>query len=82
MEVEILPGDICIGTTGSFDFGQYMALNTGQTQNGSFSDPFWVEDLKGADTGYYTTVQLSGDMDGPGAATIPAANLFMSVATT
>jgi len=50
--------------------------------SGSFSDPFWVEDLKGADTGYYTTVQLSGDMDGPGASTIPAANVFMSVAST
>ncbi len=82
VEVEILPGDICIGTTGSFDFGQYMALSTGQTQNGSFSDEFWVDDLKWSNTWYYTTVQLSGNMQGPGASFIPAANVFMSVAWT
>lgn len=82
VEVEILPGDICIGTTWAFDFGQYMALNTGQTQNGAFSDPFWVDDLKWHDDGYYTTVQLSGNMQWPGASFIPASNVFMSVAST
>ncbi len=79
VQVEILPGDICIGTTGSFDFGQYTVSSTSQTQSGTFTDDFWVEDLRGADSGYYTTVQLSGDMVGPGAATIPAANVSIKV---
>jgi hypothetical protein len=82
VEVEILPGDICIGTTGSFDFGQYTVSSSSQTQTGLFTDNFWVEDLKGADTGYYTTLQLSGDMEGPGSATIPAANVSVRVDDT
>lgn len=82
VEVEILPGDICIGTTGSFDFGQYTVSSSSQTQTGLFTDEFWVEDLKGANTGYYTTLQLSGDMEGPGSATIPAANVSVRVDNT
>lgn len=82
VQVQILPGDICIGTTGAFNFGQYMALNTGQTVNGSFTNPFWVDDLKWSNTGYYTTVQLSGNLQGPGASFIPSSNVFMSVSTT
>ncbi len=82
VEVEILPGDICIGTTGSFDFGQYTVSATAQAQTGLFTDEFWVEDLKGSNTGYYTTLQLSGNMVGPGIASIPAANVSVSVANT
>ena len=82
VQVSILPGDICIGTTGSFNFGQYTVSSTSQTQNGAFTNEFWVEDLKGADTGYYTTVQLSWGMIWPGWATIPAANVSMKVGST
>lgn len=82
VQVEILPGDICIGTTGSFDFGQYTVSSTSQTQTGVFTDEFWVEDLKGSDTGYYTTLQLSGNMTGPWAAFIPATNVSFRVANT
>lgn len=82
MDVEILPGDICIGNTGSFDFGQYTVSSTSQTQTGVFTEDFWVEDLKGADTGYYTTLQLGGNMTGPGSATIPAANVSVRVPNT
>jgi hypothetical protein len=82
VEVEILPGDICIGTTGSFDFGQYTVSSSSQTQTGLFTDEFWVEDLKGADTGYYTTLQLSGDMNGPGSATINSGNVSVRVDDT
>lgn len=82
VQVEILAGDICIGTTGAFDFGQYTVSSSSQNQTWVFTDEFWVEDLKGADTGYYTTVQLSGDMVGPGTATIPAANVSMKVDST
>jgi len=82
VQVEILPGDICIGNTWSFDFGQYTVSASSQTQTWTFTSEFRVEDLKGADTGYYTTVQLSGNMTGPGAATIPAANVSMKVDST
>jgi hypothetical protein len=82
VQVEILPGDICIGTTGSFDFGQYTVASTSQTQTGEFTDEFWVEDLKGDDAGYYTTLQLSGNMEGPGSEFIPAANVSVKVDST
>ncbi|HMY80265.1 MAG TPA: hypothetical protein PLW93_03900 [Candidatus Absconditabacterales bacterium] len=77
VEVEILPGDICIGSTGSFDFGNYTASSSSQTVNGTFTDPFYVDDLRGSNTGYYTTVQLSGDLVGPGGATISGSNVYM-----
>ena len=32
VQVEVLPGDICIGNTGSFDFGQYTVSTSSQTQ--------------------------------------------------
>lgn len=70
VQVTIDPGDICIGSTGSFDFGTYSVTSTAQTVTGAFTNEFWVEDLKGADSGYYTTLQLSGDLVGPGGATI------------
>jgi hypothetical protein len=82
VEVEILPGDVCIGATGAFDFGDYTVSSSLQTVTGAFTDYFWVDDLKGADSGYYTTLQLSGDLVGPGGATIPAANVFTNVTTT
>jgi len=75
--VTINPGDICIGSTGAFDFGQYTVSATAQTVNGTFSSPFWVDDLKGSNSGYYTTVQMSGVLQGPGSSTIPATNVSM-----
>lgn len=75
VEVTIIPGDVCIGYTGSFDFGTYTSSAEAQTVSGSFTDDLWVEDLKGADTGYYTTLQLSGDLVSPDGNTIPAANV-------
>lgn len=75
--VTLNPGDICIGSTWSFDFGAYTVSNTSQTVNGTFSSPFYVEDLKGSNSGYYTTVQMSGALQGSGSSTIPAANVSM-----
>jgi hypothetical protein len=75
--VTINPGDICIGSTGAFNFGQYTVSSIAQTVNGTFSSPFWVEDLRGSNSGYYTTVQMSGVLQGPGASTIPATNISM-----
>ena len=82
VQVTIDPGDICIGSTGSFDFGNYTVSSSNQTVTGAFTDEFWVEDLKGADAGYYTTLQLSADLSGPGGATIPRANVSVKTANT
>lgn len=82
VSVDILPGDICIGTTWAFDFGDYTVTSSSQTHTGVFTDTFWVEDLKGDDAGYYTTLQLGGNMTGPGSATIPAANVSVRVPNT
>ncbi len=81
VQVTIDPGDICIGSTGSFDFGTYTVSSSSQTVAGAFTDEFWVEDLKGADVGYYTTLQLAADLSGPGGATIPRANVSAKTAT-
>lgn len=75
--VTINPGDICIGSTGAFNFGQYTISSASQTVNGTFSSPFWVDDLKWSNSWYYTTVQMSGVLQGPGSSTIPAANVSM-----
>jgi hypothetical protein len=75
--VTINPGDICIGSTGAFNFGQYTVSSIAQTVNGTFSSPFWVDDLRGSNSGYYTTVQMSGVLQGPGASTISATNISM-----
>ena len=82
VQVEILPGDVCIGSTGSFDFGTYTVSSTTQTVTGAFTDYFRVEDLKGNDSGYYTTLQLSGNLIGTGGATISSGSVFAQVTTT
>jgi hypothetical protein len=45
--------------------------------NGTFTSPFWVDDLKGTDEGYYTTAQMSGALQWPGTNTIAATNVSM-----
>lgn len=85
VELDILSGAITIGSDGAFDFGDYTVSASVQTVTGAFVAPggyFFVDDLKGADSGYYTTVQLSGDMAGPGTSTIASSNVFMEVAST
>ena len=44
--VTLNPGDICIGSTGAFDFGAYTVSSSSQTVSGTFSSPFYVDDLK------------------------------------
>jgi WxL domain surface cell wall-binding len=83
VQVDILPGNICIGSTGAYDFGDFSVSSSSQTVNGAFTAPdgyFWVDDLKGSNSGYYTTVQLNADMAGPGGASIPRANVYMKTA--
>ena len=80
VQLDILPGDMCIGSTGAFDFGSFIVSAISQTVTGAFAGAdgyFYVDDLKGDDLGYYTTIQLNADMDGPGSATLSSGNVYM-----
>ncbi len=81
VEVEVTAGDICIGTTGAFDFGSYTASATAQTVAGSFVDELWVEDLNWWDAWYYTTLQLSWDLTS-GTNTIPTSAVSVKTPAT
>lgn len=83
VQVSILPGDICIGSTGAFNFGSYAVTSSAQTKTGTFAtNAFWIDDLKWSNTGYYTTLQLSGNLTGPGTATIAASSVSVKVPAT
>lgn len=75
VSVTITPGDVCIGNDGNFSFGNFTVSSSSQTVSGSFASPFWVEDLKGDNAGYYTTVQMSGSLAGSGSSTIPSTSV-------
>ena len=75
--VNITPGDVCIGNEGNFHFGNFTISSSSQTVNGTFANPFWVDDLKGDNGWYYTTVQMSGNLAWSGSSSIPAANVSM-----
>lgn len=85
--LSITGGNLTIGATGTFDFGTFSSLSTTQTISQQFTgeDYFWVEDLKGADAGYYTTLDIT-DLTGQSTSDlIPAANVTVrtdSTATT
>ncbi len=81
VSITVNPGDICIGSTWSFDFGSYTVASSSQTVNGVFSSPFYVEDLNGSNSGYYTTVQISGALQWPNTNTIPAANISIKTSS-
>jgi hypothetical protein len=79
VNVTILPGNICIGSTGTFNFGSYTVSSLAQTVTGAFTTTggyFYVEDLRGANSGYYTTVQMSWNLVGIGG-TIASSNVSM-----
>lgn len=78
--LSISGGAVSIGVTGSLDLGTFTVSDASQTVEGQFTASnnqqyFWVNDLKGADAGWYTTVQVS-DMTSTNG-TIPAANISM-----
>lgn len=81
VSVTILPGNICLSSSGSFDFGSFTVSSAPQTVSSSFTAStgyFLVDDLRGSNSGYYTTVQLSGALtQAGGSGTIPAANVYM-----
>jgi hypothetical protein len=68
--------------TGSLDLGTFTVSSSSQTVEGDFTaatdeEYFWVEDLKGVDVGWYTTLQASAMSGANG--TIPAANISLKV---
>lgn len=73
--VTVTEGDICIGSDGALDLGSHSVSTSAQVVSWTFADYFWVEDMKGNNTGYYTTLQMSGALDGPWTETIAASNV-------
>lgn len=82
VQVVLSGGSVSIASTWSFTFGTYTVSATTQTVTGAFTDPFTVDDLKGANSGYYTTLQLSGNLVGSNGGTISATNVSTRVAST
>lgn len=61
--VTVTGGTLCIWSPESFNFGTYTGSSSIQTVTGQFPETVsgvrYVDDQKGADIGYYTTVQIS-----------------------
>jgi len=84
VQVSILPGNLCIGSTGDFNFGSFAVSSAAQTVSGAFvwsGGYFYVDDLRGNDAWYYTTLQLSADLSGPGTAKLGSGNVYVKTAS-
>lgn len=83
VDLTIDPGIITIGSTGTFSLGSTIVSTVTQNVSNTFSagNEFFVQDLKWSNTGYYTTLQISTMTWVNTAATIPAANLAISVSS-
>lgn len=77
--LSVLWGNVTIGATGSFNFGSFPVSTTSVITGKQFTgtDYFRVEDMKGADSGYYTTIAATNLTGTNG--TIPATNIAMKV---
>lgn len=81
-------GDITIGSQDSgFDMGSVTVSSVDTTTSNIFNattgDYFFVDDLKGVDDGYYTTIQMSDFTQGGwGAGVIPGDNLTIRTTAT
>lgn len=73
--LDVLAGNITIGSVGTFDFGDFSVPTSDFTTGADFSDYFFVEDFKGADAGYITTVQVTNLSGTQAGNFIPAANV-------
>lgn len=83
VSVTVTWGNLCIGSSGTFNFGTYTVSSSSQTVTGAFTTGyFFVDDLKGANSGYYTTVQMSGNLVGTGWEVISGQNVYMQTAST
>lgn len=72
-----------IGSTGSFSWGTFTVSSNNQTTEKQFTgsdEAFFVEDLKGAYSGYYTTLSTT-QLTGPNNAVIPANNIRIKTDT-
>ena len=70
-------GNVTIWSTGYFDFGAFTVQANPQTIDKQFTgteETFFVEDLAGVDSGYYTTLSVTALTGINGS--IPAANVF------
>ena len=85
VSVNLTGGNICIWSSGNFGFGQYTVSSLSQTVTGAFvgvNSYFFVDDQKGIDTGYYTTVQMSGHLVSNNGSVISGQNVYMMTSTT
>ncbi|HPC34097.1 MAG TPA: hypothetical protein PLP73_00400 [Candidatus Absconditabacterales bacterium] len=57
VHVEISGLGLVIGTPSNISLG---SVSAGTTVEKTFNNYFWVEDLRGVNTGYYTTIQCDG----------------------
>ena len=66
LNMTITAGSVTYGSATSFTFSTTLSASfSAQTINQNFTGAanyFWVQDLKGADSGYNTTLQLSGNL--------------------
>lgn len=76
-------GEVTIGSIGSIDLGTFSVSSSVQNAEGAFADDFWVEDLKGADAGWYTTLSTT-DMihQGDNSTKITADNISVKAPTS
>jgi len=72
---------LTIGVTGSFNFTELSVPTVATVQEKQFTgdDYFWVKDLKGVNSGYYTTIEVSDLVGSETAAIIPAGNVLIKV---
>lgn len=82
LNLTITGGTVTHGSTGSFNFGTFTVSNLAQNVSGQFANPnyFFVNDLKGSSSGWYTTLQVT-NLTGT-AGTIGSGNVFIRVNNT
>lgn len=70
-------GDICIWSEDTFNFGTFTASGQNQVTSWQFTQDRYVDDQKGSNSGYYTTVQISDLVDSSTSQSIPAINVAL-----
>ena len=85
VNMQITPGTVTYGAPAALTFATTLSTSfSSQTLAQDFTgvaNYFWIQDLKGADSGYNTTLQMSGNLVA-GSNNIPGANVsFKSVGT-
>ena len=73
VQVTLAGGNVCIGSPDAFNFGSFTVSQQPQVTSGAFSGVFYVDDQRGSNSGYYTTVQMATLTNGSN--TIAASNV-------